>query len=301
MKVLITGPTGFIGRNLINCLLKNKIEVVAIEKDGVDISFLKKNQIHFCIYNKSYNTVLDFLLNEKPEGIIHLASFFLAKHKPEEIDELVNSNIMFPLHLIEAACNAKISWFLNTGSFWQNFQNKEYSPVNLYAATKQSFEDLAKYYFESYDINFVTLRLSDTFGIGDTRPKIFNLWLNAAKTGEELEMSAGEQQIDISYIDNVVDGFITLTEILSKDSNRINCGKVFALKSEKRYTLKELYQIFVNITKSDINIKWGKKPYRQREVMIPWENGVSIPDWKPKVSLEEGITKFYNNHITNIK
>lgn len=299
MKILVTGPTGFIGRNLINKLLKSKHQIIAIEKEGADISFLEKNKIRFGYYDKTYSSVYHFVSQEKPDGIIHLASLFLAAHKAENIEDLVNSNVLFPLHLIEAASNANVRWFLNTGTFWQNFQNKDFSPVNLYAASKQSFQDLAKYYFEAKNINFSTLKLSDTFGPGDSRPKVFNLWLNAAKTGETLEMSPGEQLIDISFIDNVVDGFFTLAEILEKDENREYCGKVYALKAEKRYTLKELSEVFRNITQSDLKINWGKKPYRFREVMIPWETGESIPGWKPKISLEDGIRIFYNNYIMN--
>lgn len=296
MKILITGPTGFIGKHLIDNLMKENHTVVAIEKEGADTSFLDLHHIRYAFYKKSYTELYEFMQAEQPDGIIHLASLFLASHQSDQIQDLVDSNVLFPTHLMEAAANANIKWFINTGTFWQHYQNADFSPVNLYAATKQAFEDLAKYYYETRSINFATLQLSDTFGPGDIRPKIFNLWLRVAATGEVLEMSKGDQLIDISYIDNVIDGFVTLMNLMQADHEKTHCGKVYALKAEKRYSLRELSQLFVKVTNCFLNIEWGKKEYREREVMIPWETGITIPGWSPKVSLEEGIERFYSNY-----
>ncbi len=295
MKILITGPTGFIGKHLIKQLLSDNISVIAVEKFGADIRFLEQNNIKYTFYNE-YQDLFNFINIEKPDGIIHLASLFLASHTSEQLNDLVNTNVLFPLHLIEAATNADVKWFINTGTFWQHYENKEYSPVNLYAATKESFEDLAKYYYETKDINFVTLKLSDTFGPGDIRLKIFNLWIKAALSGEPLDMSPGEQFIDISYIDNVISGFSALANLLNNDKEKKFKGKSFALKAEKRMSLKDLSALFIKITGCDLKINWGKKEYRFREVMMPWETGETIPGWKPTVSLEEGIKLFYNNY-----
>lgn len=297
MKVVLTGATGFIGKHLISELISKGCSIVAIVRPGSDISHLQKNNIPVHYYNGEYNSLFNFFVCEKPDGIIHLASLILVEHTSDQITELVNSNILFPTHLIEAAANADIKWFLNTGTFWQNYEAKEYSPVNLYAATKQAFEDLAQYYFETKNINFVTFKLYDTFGPNDTRSKIFNLWLKSAISGELLEMSAGEQVIDISYIDNITAGYSELIHLLSEDLGKKLCGKTFAIKTKERLTLKELAKVFEKVTGKKLNIAWGRKSYRQREVMIPWQQSEEIPGWVPKVSLEEGIRLFYKNCV----
>ena len=81
------------------------------------------------------------------EGIIHLASLYLASHRPDQVADLVNANILLGTSLLEAAKLAGVRWFLNTGTIWQNYQSPEcsdeYHPVNLYAATKQAFITMA--------------------------------------------------------------------------------------------------------------------------------------------------------------
>jgi nucleoside-diphosphate-sugar epimerase len=79
-------------------------------------------------------------------GVIHLAALVQSqKHSSQDIDRLLDTNIKFATKVLEISVSANVQWFINTGTFWQNFQNAEYSPVNLYAATKQAFEIIAKY------------------------------------------------------------------------------------------------------------------------------------------------------------
>ena len=53
-----------------------------------------------------------------------------------------------------------LKWFINTGTFWQNYQSEKYNPVNLYAATKEAFQNIAKYYTETSSLIFTTIKLN---------------------------------------------------------------------------------------------------------------------------------------------
>jgi nucleoside-diphosphate-sugar epimerase len=232
---------------------------------------------------------------EKFDGVIHLASLFLASHESTDISNLVSSNITFGIELLECSKESNVKWFINTGTFWQNYQSDSYNPVNLYAATKEAFEKIADFYIQTSNLIFTTIKLNDTFGPNDTRNKVFNLWSKISKSGEVLEMSAGEQIIDISYIDDVVDAYISLVNHLdSSDKNKFK-NKTFAVKSAERMSLKELSKVFEEATNTKLNIVWGGREYRDREVMIPWEHGKVVPGWRPKYSLKEAIIKTMEN------
>ncbi len=288
MKLLISGATGFIGRHLTKTLLKEGHRVSIIVRKSTNISNLPK-KIKVIEENGDIDTLIKTFKKQKFDGVIHLASLFLAHHQSKDIPALITSNVLFGSILLEASEKAGIPWFINTGTFWQHYQNKDYSPGNIYAATKQAIEAIAQYYIEAGNINFVTLKLSDTFGPEDTRPKIFNLWLKNIESKITLEMSPGEQIIDINYIDNVISGFIKMTSILQRDTKRKLNGKSFVISAKKLMTLKELSKIFEKVSGETLSIDWGKKPYRLREVMVPWNKGNKIPGWKPTVTLEDGI------------
>jgi nucleoside-diphosphate-sugar epimerase len=233
------------------------------------------------------------------DGVIHLASCFTQSHSDDTLDELIDTNVKFSTQLLDACCHTGVRWFINTGTFWQHYNQSDYSPVNLYSATKQAFETIAQFYIETTQINFATLKLSDTFGPNDTRPKIFALWEKQINNPDELLMSPGNQLIDISYIDNVTSAFSQLVTLVDKDKNREHCGKYYAVNSSEILTLKDLSKKFETIYNVKLAINWGARPYRNREVMTPWNSGIPVPGWKPVVSLDEGIEKMRNLYRSN--
>jgi len=295
MKIFITGATGFIGKHLVNKLVE-KGNQITINLFGEEQSPFGEKVLTYKLNEDNILSDAKYLNQEAFDGIIHLASLYLTQHKPEDAIRLINSNVRFSTYILECASQGKIKWFVNTGTFWQNYNNAVYSPVNLYAATKQAFESIAQYYIETKQIKFCTLRLCDTYGPEDTRPKIFNLWNKIAKSGETLDMSCGDQVIDISYIDDIVEAFFMLASHLQNTSSEIINGAVYAVNAETRFTLKELAAIFEKITMQKLLINWGVREYRDREVMLPWTKGKVVPGWIPKVSVEEGI----NNIIQTV-
>lgn len=288
MNIFITGATGFIGKNLVNKLIDENINVTINLRQGKTSPF-GNNVACYYVGEKSIKEDIKFFKTKKFNGIIHLASLYITTHTSEDVNNLIDSNVKFGSYMLECASQAQIPWFINTGTFWQHYQDKEYSPVNLYAASKQAFEAIAQYYIDTNKIKFVSLHLSDTYGPNDTRKKIFNIWQQIALTGEALDMSLGEQKIDISHINDIVSAFTLLSKHLYKNDNRISNGDVFATKAAKRYSLKQLSTIFEKTLNCSLNINWGKRDYREREVMIPWNKCNIVPDWSPKVSIGDGI------------
>lgn len=289
MNIFITGGTGFIGKHLVRQLISAGNNV-SINLYGDEISPFENTVGTYKFGNGTIIDAIQFFTNEKFDGIIHLASYVQSgNHSSEDIENLIDTNLKFSTIVLETAAQANVKWFINTGTYWQHYNNADYSPVNLYAATKQAFMDIARFYWETDRIFFCTIKLFDTYGPNDTRPKIFTLWERIARTGETLDMSPGEQLIDIAHVDDIVNAFALLASHLHRQHAEVKNGDVFAVKATERYTLIQLAALFEQATNTKLNINWGARPYRNREVMMPWENGVVVPGWKPKVTIEEGI------------
>jgi nucleoside-diphosphate-sugar epimerase len=286
MKLLVTGATGYIGLELIK-KLQNIYALVTLVRESSNTEQLQ--QLNCTIeYYKDYTDIHEIFKTHKFTGVIHLASNVVVEHSKTDISSLIESNITFGTFLLDACKQNNIEWFINTGTFWQNFEDDKYNPVNLYAATKEAFEKIAKFFSETSSFTFVTIKLNDTFGPNDPRPKVFNLWAKIAKSGELLQMSKGEQVIDISYIDDVISAYMQLINLLNLDANIYN-GKTFVVSNKERVTLKELANIFQEATNTCLNIEWGGRPYREREVMLPFTKGIVVPGWEQKYTLKEAI------------
>ena len=146
-------------------------------------------------------------------------------------------------------------------------------------------------YTETSNLIFTTIKLNDTFGPNDTRNKVFNIWNKIAKSGEILDMSAGAQIIDISYIEDVVNAYIVMIDNLNQQDSIKYKNKTYVVTNKERITLKKLSKIFEDSTQTTLNINWGGREYRNREVMIPFSLGESVPNWEQKFSLKDAITK----------
>lgn len=280
MKILVTGCNGFIGNHLC-ARLRKEHEVFYLARPHNPMQQPGANGSTFFFENNNIGALSRFIRDNQIEGIIHLASYYVQAHKEEEIPNLIQSNVYFGTAVLEAAAKADVKWFINTGTIWQNFNAPDgsdcYCPVNLYAATKQAFMDVTKFYSETTGIRICTLKLCDTYGPNDTRRKIYALFEENARTGELLQMSAGEQIMDILHIDDVVEGFVHLAEMLQKGEE---LRDEYVLSSSQQMTLRELAVKFEQEHNVHLNIEWGARPYRVREVMTPYKGNV-LPGWKP--------------------
>lgn len=288
MKILLTGATGFVGSHLITAL-KKEHEVHILVRPSSTYNHLGIKKVF--VFNNNIEELSLYLLKNKIEGIVHLASLYIAQHKAEQIKDMIYSNIYLGTALLEAATKGNVRWFLNTGTIWQNYNSShhEYHPVNLYAASKEAFIKMAAYYIESTTLKFCTLKLCDTYGPNDTRRKLFSLFKDYADKGSILEMSPGEQKLDILHIDDVIDGFKTLIKHLSSEKE---LEASYVLSSGYQYSLKELANLFSDFYGKPLQIHFGGMPYRKREVMLPYKGNI-LPDWEAKINLEEGIKKTF--------
>ena len=177
---------------------------------------------------------------------------------------------------------------VNAGTSWQHFEGRDYSPVCLYAATKQAFQDLLAYYVEACGLRVVTLKLYDTYGPLDTRPKLLSLLRKAARTATKLQMSAGEQLVDLVYIDDIVEAFLVAGRRLL--DGEVKSAEDYGISSGKLMPLREVVELYQRVTGYKVDVEWGARPYRPREVMMPW-SGLPLPGWTPRISFEEGIRR----------
>lgn len=266
---LVTGATGFVGSNLCRKLVNENWNVTIICRENSKLDNLEdiKERINIFRYDNDIDKLVLFFKNNNFNVVFHLASLFIAEHQTKDVNNLLESNILFGTHVLEAMKESDTRLLINTGTSWQHYNSEEYNPVDLYAATKEAFEKIIKYYVEAENIRCVTLKLFDTYGENDKRPKLINLLNKFADERKELDMSLGEQKLDLVHVDTVTSSFLKAYEILEKNENIKN--EIFGVSSGKQISLREIVENFEKETGKKLKINWGARPYRKREVMEP--------------------------------
>jgi nucleoside-diphosphate-sugar epimerase len=284
MNIVLSGATGFIGSHLVPALLKAGHKAAILKRASSDLKNLKafKNDIpiyHSDTYSDIYAGIRDF----SPDIVIHAAAWVVFKPAGEKIAELIYSNITFGTQILDAMAENNITNFVNIGTYWQHLENQRYNPSNLYAATKEAFKDIILYY-EKRGIQHKTLELYDTFGTGDSRKKIMDLLITACRNREGLDLTPGEQVLDLTYIGDICNFLVSNigTPAFFDNGTVLISGTPIRLRDlgtmiEKKFNTPGLFH-------------WGAKPYREQEVMIP-------PSYFPKIQLNPDSLQSYIDNL----
>jgi nucleoside-diphosphate-sugar epimerase len=290
VRLLITGATGFVGSNILRHFSAQGADVAVIVRDHSNTSKIDSEVPHF-IYNGSYESIAHAVDSFAPTVVVHAASKVLRTHKAQDIRALLEANILFGTHMLEAMAQAKVKTLINFGTSWQHYHSEAYKPVCLYAATKQAFESMISYYCDAEGLGCITLMLSDTYGPNDPRDKLLQLLLNSWKTGEKLWLSPGDQITNFLHVRDLCNAVeVAIDRSLLSPGHQ----EQFSVRGSELLSLKSFVALIEEIIGNPLNIKLGGKPYRPREVMKPWM-GEMLPNWRQKIGLREGLEEIFHD------
>jgi nucleoside-diphosphate-sugar epimerase len=260
-RVLVTGATGFIGSHFVFSLLKQGYTVGILVRSSSNFRKLELQNDITILRSDTYDDINSGIKSFMPDVVIHAAAM-VNQQRPEQIADLINANITLGTHVLEAMKENGVIRFLNIGTRWQHIGNKRYYPANLYAATKEAFKDILIYY-EAKGIMHKTVELCDTFGIGDRRKKILDLLITACKEHEPVDLSPGEQILDLSYVDDICQFILTGIQTRKFFDNKTVSLSGTVIK------LRDLGKIVETKYKASGFLRWSTKLYREQEVMVP--------------------------------
>ena len=277
-RALVTGATGFVGGHLVRRLVDDGWAVDALVRDP---AAALPDGVRIHEIPGPIDDLIALVADLRPDVCFHLATAFRGVHVPADIEPMVTANVGFGAALAEAVSQAGGCTFVNTGTVWQHYDARPYSPVSLYAAMKQAFTDVLRFYVEVANLPVVTLELTDTYGPGDPRPKLLPILLRASREGTQLQMTDGTQLIDLLHVDDAVSALLATAAGTPGDTYGASGGDTL--------TLRDLVARFESVSGLTVDAEWGVRPARPREMMRPWMVSGPPPGWAPKVSLDEGI------------
>ena len=166
--------------------------------------------------------------------------------------------------------------------------------MNLYAATKQAFTDIIRYYVELHSLTVLNLELCDVYGHLDPRMKLLNLLKAHARTGDPLKMTPGEQLINLVHIDDVASAFHIAVNHIHEYSGNLR----FNVRSQTSVSVRQLVEYINAILPNPLNVQWDQRPYRPREMFSPWIEGEILPHWSATIPFEQGLRDFFEREST---
>ena len=276
MNVCIIGPNGFLGAHLIEHFEKREHKVLTL-------SYRPEQHDEF---------VIDFsnmLMDHQPLLVINAGASQNGKDDPDSVEELIRSNVLFPATVASIIHHIlPTTIFINFGTSWQLGENGNLEPLNAYAASKTAIQPFFDHFALS-GLRIATLLLYDTYGPKDPRNKVVNLIADALVNRSELSMTAGDQIIDLIYIDDVISAIEATVNVLKSNTKGTHC--VYSVRSGEPIKILDLIKLMKKVAgvKNTDFIKLGIKDYRPRERFSLYKDTQPPPNWLPSYSLTQGL------------
>ncbi len=287
-KILITGASGFLGQNLVQALLKEDVQVIALCRSKLSISASNLKQIICDLSNGSYL----FDLPKDIDAIVHLAQSNGYQLGLKAAEDLFNINVKSTFELIQWAYSNNVKKFIfsSTGSVYlnkesANHENNPCEPSDFYSATKLCAENLLRPFGISLDI--IVYRIYYLYGKNQKNKLISNIH-QKIMYGHEITLDSVNGLIfNPLHIDNGV--AIILEELLRKP---IKSFRLYNLAGKETISLESLIHIISNMTGSKPIIK--KQNNNNKVIVGNIELLTKEYNINKFYSIQEGLEKTYS-------
>ncbi len=311
MTILITGSAGFIGYHVSKKLLNLNYKIIGLDNinNYYDIKLKKKrlinlkknkkfsfNKIDLCNYNKLNNLIK----KNRIKIIVHLAAQAGVRNSIKNPKNYFKSNLEGFFNILEASRNNRIKHliFASTSSvygennkFPLNENDKTDHPLSFYAATKKSNEVMAHSYSHIYKLPCTGVRFFTVYGpFGRPDMALYKFTNNIVKNKSIDLFNYGNHQRDFTYIDDVVDGVVSLIKKFPKKNTPYEIFNIGNGKSKKLIDYLKYIEKYL-LKKAKIR----KLPLQNGDIIKTHSNIKKLKNftnYKPKTDIDLGISKF---------
>lgn len=269
MRILVTGATGFIGRYLIDELLKSGNEIIATgieEKESVEFGLARE----LTYMKHDFSEILDnyFTYFKKPNKLIHLAWGGLPNYKELfHFEKNLFQSYNFIKHMVLNGCTditvlgTCLEYGMKNGPLSESFPSNPENPYSLAKDTLRRFlEELNK----RHPFNLKWIRLFYLYGSGQNENSILEqLKLSLERNEKSFNMSGGEQLRDYLPVE-------TAAEYIAKIALQMEVNGVINCCSGKPVSIRSLVENYLIESGKTITLNFGYYPYTDYEPMAFW-------------------------------
>lgn len=296
LRAIVSGITGHLGTELSTQLIASGVEVHGLTRQNIPESpeSMKNHRLHNV--DGCTETLITLFERVKPDVVFHLAALARREHLSTDVTPFINANVLFGTQLLEAAKHTDCLRFITTGSYLQYCEDGSYHPFNLYAASKEAFEDLLLYYVDAFNFIAIVLTLPNIYSDLDRRPTLLTEMAAACMDGAPLVLHDRQAWVDLVHVEDAARALIQAMRLCEAGEIRTKVLSRYSISSGRYMTATELMEIFERTSQRKLTLQPSTRSIPSRRVR-PWQ-GTSLPGWAPRVKLEEGIARLLASRRT---
>ncbi len=300
---IIFGGNGFLGSHLAANLVSKDVAVKVFDIDSKPSSFLMPliNKINYIpgdfLNTSDYEPHL-----EGVDSVFHYISTTSPKTSSKNPIYDIETNLMGSIQLLKSCVKKKVIKVIYPSSGGTIYglnpalPSSEQSPAdppNPYAITKFAVENYLKLFYHDYGLDYLVLRYSNPYGEGQNLLKEQGVVASFLEKLYQQQLPVilgdGTSVRDYIYIDDAIEATVRLSLKNTRD-------KIFNIGSGTGVSLNELYATILTVTGKKITPQYikSKAHVYVPKIFLDISRVTHELDWKPGVSLAQGLRKTWN-------
>jgi len=292
MRILVTGPTGFVGSYLIEELLERGHKVCAIVRPGSNAWRLSsvRDRVQFITGSLDdvpalRSAIADF----GPDAIAHLA--WWGVRNADRNSPVQARNIGPTVELVALAAELGVKILVGAGSQAEYGQyhraiseDDPTRPTTLYGMAKVASATMAAEVAHRNGMRFAWVRLFSTYGPKDHDHWLIPQLIRALKAGERMPLTKAEQLWGFLNVRDAASGIRTVIEADAASG-------AFNLGSPDAPPLRETILAIRDLVDPAGELGFADIPYRPDQVMVLKADVTRLLGlgWRPRIALTAGL------------
>lgn len=278
--VVISGATGFLGRELVGALVSrgHSVHAYCRADSRLDSLHVPPESVH---WHRLPEAIAAPFAGPRPDAVIHCAALY--GRQGETAAQMLAANTVLPVQLRDLAAQQGVPLFLNTDTVLD-------PALNAYALSKhQAVEWLRRGPARPRVLN---LRLQHFYGPGDDPSKFIAAMIaQCAAHVPEIPLTDGRQRRDFLHVTDVVAAYVRLVEHEPFYAATAPAFVELEVGSGAAVEVREVVERIHALTGSRSRLNFGALPHRAGEPMLTQADTTALRalGWKPAFSLADGL------------
>ena len=329
-KILLVGGAGFIGHNLsiklanlgakVHCIdslqvnnlgfytsnyLDNPNSERYISFTNSRLKLMRENEVTLYVQDaREYHKISALIVKIDPDVVIHLAAVAHANRSNKDPFSTFDHSLRTLENVLDAIKNRnKHLIFFSSSMVYGNFgedqvsEEKICNPLGIYGALKFSAEKIIIGYNQVFGIPYTIIRPSALYGERCVSRRVGQAFIENAIIGKDLTINGdGEESLDFTYIDDLIQGVILAV------AKKQALNEIFNITYGSSRKINSLADIVIK------NFDGIKIQYNTRDSLMPERLTLNVDKakdllgYKPSNPIEEGFLKYidwYKNYSSS--
>ncbi len=297
MKVVVTGGAGFIGSHLVDRLIQEGHEVVAVDNLSTGKRKNLNRAAEFYKADIQSPRLERVFRRERPALLMHLAAQMDVRRSVEDPIYDAQTNILGTLNVLEQAVRHGVRKVVFASSGGAIYGEQEVfpapeshptHPASPYGISKLTGEHYLAYYQKVSGIQYVSLRYANVYGPRQDphgEAGVVAIFIQKLLNGEQPVINGnGRQTRDFVFVEDVVEANLA---VMGKDVQGI-----YNVGTGQETSVNDLFRILADqINPGSKELHGPAKKGEQIRSVVDSSRLRRELGWEPKASLQEGLAR----------